>query len=401
MTTAFAKRVSAIQPSATLAMSQKADELRQKGVDVISFGLGEPDFETPTYVRDAAKSAIDRGCSHYTAVRGIKPLLEAIQADSKNRRGGIEHRLDEIVVSVGAKHTLFNLAMALYEPGDEVLVPAPHWVSYPDQVQIFGGTPITLPTDEKDGFRLRPETLASAINERTKALILCSPSNPTGTAYTGEQLRALADVCKRGQFWIIVDEIYGELVYDGFVQRSMLEVAPELKDRLIIVDGVSKTFSMTGWRIGWALAPAAVAKAVEKMQGQSTTNPTAVAQHAAMAALRGDRTEERKMRDAFAERRRVIVDGLNSIPGIRCIEPEGAFYAFPNVAELVGRAAGEQTLSDDVALSLYLLEEARVAVVPGSAFGAPGYLRLSYATSMEKIREGLRRISAAAAKLKP
>lgn len=400
MTTTFASRVEAIKPSATLAVSQRAAELRAQGVDVISFGVGEPDFETPEYVRKAAKEAIDRGSSHYTRVRGIEPLLEAIREESRRRRGGITHETSEIVVSVGAKHTLFNLAMVLYEPGDEVIVPAPCWVSYPDQVRLFGATPKILRTKQSEGFRLSPEALADAITDRTKALILCSPSNPTGAAYTKEQLRALADVAlEKGDFWIIVDEIYGELVYDGFDQRSLLEVAPELKDRLIIVDGVSKTYSMTGWRIGWALAPEKVAKAIEKIQGQATTNPTAIAQHAAAAALLGDKAPIRAMRDAFAERRRVFVSGLDAIEGFSCRPPEGAFYAFPNVEGLIGRKADGVVLSDDLAISKWLLERARCAVVPGSAFEAPGHLRLSYATSMDKLEEGLRRIREAVSQL--
>lgn len=400
MSTAFASRLSAVQPSATLAVTQRAAELKAQGVDVISFGVGEPDFETPAHVREAAKQALEQGSSHYTRVRGIEPLLSAIQSESRRRRGGVAHETGEIAVSVGAKHTLFNLAMVLYEPGDEVLVPAPYWVSYPDQARLFGATARTLPTEEKDGFRLTPEVLAAAVTEKTKALILCSPSNPTGSAYTAEELRALADVAKAaGDFWIIADEIYGELVYDGFDQRSILEVAPELKHRLVIVDGVSKTYAMTGWRIGWALAPAPVVKAIEKVQGQSTTNPTAVAQHAAVAALRGDKAPVETMRAAFAERRRAIVAGLNAIEGVRCREPEGAFYAFPNVQDLIGRKAGGQTLDDDLALTQYLLEEARCAVVPGSAFGAPGYLRLSYATSMENIEAGVARIRDVVARL--
>lgn len=400
MSTALASRLSAIQPSATLAVTQRAAELRAQGIDVISFGVGEPDFETPAHVREAAKKALDAGSSHYTRVRGIEPLLSAIRDESRRRRGGIEHDTSEIAVSVGAKHTLFNLAMVLYEPGDEVLIPAPYWVSYPDQVRLFGATPVILPTREEDGFRLRPEVLADAITERTKALILCSPSNPTGSAYAAEHLRALADVARaKGDFWIIVDEIYGELVYDSFDQRSLLEVAPDLKHRLIIVDGVSKTYAMTGWRIGWTLAPAAVVKAIEKMQGQSTSNPTAVAQHAAAAALRGDKAPIEAMRAAFAERREAIVSGLDAIEGVRCRRPEGAFYAFPNVEALLGRRAGDRVIADDLDLAQYLLEEARCAVVPGSAFGAPGYLRLSYATSMENIRTGLARIREAVAKL--
>ena len=391
----LARRLQAVKPSATLAMTQKANELKAKGVDVIAFGVGEPDFETPPHIRDAAKRAIDEGASHYTSVRGIAPLLAAIRDDSKKRRG-VEHDTSEIVVSVGAKHTLFNLAMVLYDPGDEILIPAPHWVSYPDQCRLVGAEPITLETREDEGFRLSPQTLAAAVTDKTKALILCSPSNPTGSAYTGEQLRALADVAKSaGDFWIIVDEIYGELVYDGFVQKSLLEVAPELKDRIIVVDGVSKTYAMTGWRIGWMLGAAHVAKAVEKVQGQSTTNPTAVAQHAAIAALRGDRAPIGAMQAAFAERRRAIVDGLNAIEGVSCREPEGAFYAFPNVAALLGRKDGDTVIEDDTALAMWLLDKARVAVVPGTAFGAPGYVRMSYATSLEQIHEGLRRMAEA------
>lgn len=396
MSTDLAGRMQAVKPSATLAMSQRAEELRARGVDVIAFGVGEPDFDTPVDIRDAAKKAIDDGATHYTAVRGIRPLLEAIRDDSMKRRGGIEHQPDEIVCSVGAKHTFFNLAMVLYDPGDEVLIPAPHWVSYPAQCHLFGAEPKVLVTREEDGFRLTPEALEEAVTERTKALILCSPSNPTGSAYRAEQLEALAEVARRkGDFWIIVDEIYGELVYDGFQQTSMLEVAPDLKDRLIIVDGVSKTYAMTGWRIGWALAPAHVAKAMEKVQGQSTTNPAAVSQYAALAALRGDKAPIEAMRKAFAERRRVVVDGLNAIDGVRCREPEGAFYAFANVQSLIGRKAGGQVLEDDVAVTLWLLDQARCALVPGSAFGAPGFVRMSYATSMDNIREGLRRIGEA------
>jgi aspartate aminotransferase len=400
MSNAFASRMKSIQPSATLAISQRAAALRAQGVDVISFGVGEPDFETPEHIREAAKKAVDHGSSHYTTVRGTTPLLEAIRADSKKRRGGIEHELNEIIVSVGAKHTLFNLAMVLCEPGDEVVIPAPCWVSYPDQVRIFGGTPRIVETLEKDGFRLTPDALAGAINDKTKAIILCSPSNPTGAAYTEAELRELAKVLERGEFWIIVDEIYGQLVYDGFVQKSLLEVAPALKNRLVIVDGVSKTYAMTGWRIGWALAPAPLVKAMDTMQSQSTTNPTAVAQHAATAALRIESGSIETMRSAFAERRRVIVEGLNAIEGVRCRSPQGAFYAFPNVQAWIGRSADGKVLKDDVAISEWLLEKARCAVVPGSAFEAPGYLRFSYATSLEKIREGLTRIADAASALR-
>ena len=394
----LAKRLEAVKPSATVAISQRAAELRAQGVDVLSFSMGEPDFDPPKVVNEAAKRAIDEGASRYTAVRGIAPLLEAICVDSKRRRGGVEHTPADVVVSVGAKHSLFNLALALYDEGDEVIIPAPYWVSYPEQARIVGAEPVIVEPEE--GFRLSPERLAAAITPRTKALILCSPSNPTGAAYTGEQLAALAEVLRKHAFWIITDEIYAQLVYGGFQQKSLLEVAPDLKDRLCVVDGVSKTYAMTGWRIGWVLAPAHVAKACEKVQGQSTTNPTAVAQHAALAAIECPAEPIEAMRRAFEERRGIIVEGLNAIDGIRCAMPDGAFYAFPSVAGLYGRRTpGGQTLEDDVHVAKWLLEDARCAVVPGTAFGAPGYVRISYAASNDQIAEGVRRVREAVAKL--
>jgi aspartate aminotransferase len=395
----LARRLDAVLPSATVAVSQRAKELQSQGIDVLSFSVGEPDFETPEHIREAARRAVDRGSSHYTHVRGVVELRDAICADSKRRRGGQTHKASEVVVSVGAKHTLFNLALALYEEGDEVIIPAPYWVSYPDQVRLAGATPVIAETTEKDGFRLTPDGLRAAVTGKTKAIILCSPSNPTGAAYDAAQLRALADVMGEGSYWIVVDEIYGELVYGGFDQRSLLSVAPELKPRLLIVDGMSKTYAMTGWRIGWFLGPEEVAKACETVQSQATTNPTAVAQHAALAGLTGPREPLEAMRKQFERRRALVVDGLNRIDGFRCRAPEGAFYAFPNVEALIGRKTGGAALPDDLAITKYLLEAARVAVVPGSAFGAPGYLRVSYATSEAQLEEGLRRIREAVGKL--
>lgn len=396
MTTSMplAKRLAAVRPSATVAISQRARDLRAEGVDVLSFSVGEPDFDTPDFIKEAAHRALDRGVGKYTAVRGIPPLREAICADSKRRRGGVEHKPTEVVVSVGAKHTLFNLALALYDEGDEVIIPAPYWVSYPEQVRIVGGEPVIVETTQQDGFVLTPERLRAAITDKTKALLLCTPSNPTGAAYSADQLRALADVAASSShpFWIIVDEIYAQLVYDGFEQRSILEVAPELRDRIIIVDGVSKTYAMTGWRVGWMLGPEYVAKACDTIQGQSTTNPAAIAQHAAHAALTGPREPIEAMRKAFEERRALIVEGLDGIDGLSCRMPEGAFYAFANVDGLIGRKAAGASLDDDVAVARYFLEKARCAVVPGTAFGAPGYVRISYAASLEQIREGLARM---------
>ena len=393
-----AKRLDVIQPSATVAIAQRARELQSQGIDVLSFSVGEPDFDTPKHITEAAKKAIDDGATRYTAARGIMPLREAICASAKARRD-TEFSPAEVVVSVGAKHTLFNLALALYNPGDEVIIPTPYWVSYPEQVKIAGGSPVIVETNEGEGFRLTPDKLKKAITSKTKALLLCSPSNPTGAAYTGEQLRDLADVAAKHDFWIIVDEIYAQLIYEDFEQKSIIEVAPELRDRIIIVDGVSKTYAMTGWRIGWMLAPEHVCKACNTIQGQSTTNPATVAQYAAIAALQGPTEPVEAMRAAFEERREIIVEGLNDIDGIRCRTPEGAFYAFANIEELVGKRAGNRTLENDIEVAGYLLEEAKCAVVPGTAFGAPGYARISYAASADMIREGLRRIAEACGKL--
>jgi len=395
-----ARRLSVVKPSATVAVAQRARELKAQGIDVLSFSVGEPDFDTPAHIGEAAKAAVDAGATRYTESRGLLDLRKAICEASAKRRAGVTYQPSEVVVSVGAKHTLFNLALALYDEGDEILIPAPYWVSYPEQALIAGANPVIVPTSEEQGFRMTPEALRAAITPKTKALILCSPSNPTGAAYTAEQLRALADVAAEHRFWIIVDEIYGALVYGGFAQKSIVEVAPELKDRIIIVDGVSKTFAMTGWRIGWMLAPEYVSKACDMIQGQATTNPTSIAQFAAIAALRGPWAPMEEMRQVFEERRGLIVDGLNAIDGISCRLPEGAFYAFVNVQALIGKRAGGKELETDLDLAGYLLESARCAVVPGTAFGAPGYLRISYAASNEMIREGLQRIGDAVEKLR-
>ncbi len=394
----LAQRLNEIQESATVALSQRAAALKRQGIDILAFGVGQPDFPTPDYILEAAQRSL-RQSSHYTDVRGIPELRQAICDDSFKRRGGIRHEPNEVVVSVGAKHALFNLALALYDSGDEVIIPAPYWVSYPEQVRLVGASPVIVPTSDKDNFVLQPEALAKAISPRTKALVLCTPSNPTGAAYTPQQLHALAEVLRQHSFWIIVDEIYSQLVYDGFEQRSLLEIAPDLRDRLIIVDGVSKTYAMTGWRIGWMLAPTAVAKACDTLQGQATTNPTTVAQYAALAALKGDPAVLDAMRQTFATRRAALVEGINRIPGLSARMPDGAFYAFVDVRPLLGKRSGMTVLSDDLAVSEWLLEKARCAAVPGTPFGAPGFIRFSYATSVELIEEGLKRIHAAVAEL--
>jgi aspartate aminotransferase len=393
----LAARLSSVKPSATASFSQRAQDLRARGVDVLPFGVGEPDFATPTHVLEAAKRALDSGATRYTSVRGILPLREAICRDSAILRPGVSHVPSEVVVSVGAKQSLYNLCLALLGPGDEALVPTPCWVSYPEQCTLAGATPILINTREQDGFRLTPQLLEGAISERTRALFLCSPCNPTGAAYTRDQLEALAQVARKHAFWIVVDEIYGSLVYGGFRQHSLVEIAPDLRDRVIVVDGVSKRFAMTGFRIGWMLGPKHVAEACEVIQSQTTTSPTTVAQYAAMAALEGPQEPVESMRQAFERRRELAVNGLNAIPGLRCRQPEGAFYAFFDVTAHLGRTIAGRPISDDVALAEYLLEEAHCAFVPGSAFLAPGYLRMSYAASEAQIHEGLARLARALA----
>ncbi|MET0343886.1 MAG: pyridoxal phosphate-dependent aminotransferase [Polyangiales bacterium] len=386
-------RLNLLKPSATASFHQKVVELRTQGVDVLGFGVGEPDFPTPAHIREAAKRALDDGATRYTSVRGISPLRRAIARDSAARRGGLAHSEDEIVVSVGAKHSLFNLCFALLGPGDEAIVPTPAWVSYPEQAQLAGATPVLVATEADTGFKLTPAQLAAAITPRTRVLFLCSPCNPTGAAYTESELRALADVLRPHPVWIVIDEIYATLVYDGFVQRSLLEVAPDLRDRIVVVDGVSKRFAMTGFRIGWVLASRAVAAACDALQGQMTTSPATVAQYAALAALEGPDAPIEEMRRAFEARRALVLDALARIPGVACRPPEGAFYVLIDVRAHLGRTLARKVRADDVALAELLLDEARVAVVPGSAFFAPGFLRLSYAASEADLREGLSRIA--------
>jgi aspartate aminotransferase len=378
----FASRLSVVAPSITLAMNARALELKAKGVDVFAFGVGEPDFEPPAHVLDAAKRAIDAGCSKYTAVTGIPALKQAICEATERMRGWLPKPE--------------NVCVVLFEPGDEVVIPKPYWVSYPEQVRLVGATPVLVDTREEDGWKLSPAQLERSLSPKTKAIILCSPSNPTGVAYTEDETRALVDVLRRHDCWLIVDEIYAELVYEGFRFASAAKVAPDLRDRMIVVDGVSKTFAMTGWRIGWALAPAPLIKAMDVVQGQSTTNPAAVAQHAAVAALKGSTDDLVRIRATFEKRRNAMVAGLSSIPGIKCRKPEGAFYAFADCRGLLGLDWNGKPLANDEDIAYWLLDKAHVAAVPGSGFGAPGYLRFSYAASEERIAAGVAAIRAAA-----
>jgi aspartate aminotransferase len=398
MPTRFAQRLDVVQPSATLAVSARAAALRAQGRTVYPFGVGEPDFDTPVHVRDAAKLALDKGATRYTAVSGTPELRKAI-AEESTRRRGVPCTPDQVVVGVGAKHVLFNLALALYEPGDEVIIPAPYWVSYPEQVRLAGAEPVIVDTKEEDGFRMSPAQLEKALGPKTKAVILCTPSNPTGSAYGEKELRALVEVMAKHDAWLIVDEIYASLVYDGFKATSALTLAEgDARSRVIVVDGVSKTYAMTGWRIGWSITPPALAKAMDVVQSQSTTNPAAVAQAAAVAAISGPQESVEAMRKRFEARRNLMVERLRAIPGVKCRTPEGAFYAFADFRALLGLASKHGKsgkLENDLEIATFLLEEAGCAAVPGSAFGAPGYLRFSYATSEENIEKGLAAAKAA------
>jgi aspartate aminotransferase len=384
----FAKRLSVVVPSVTLAVNAKATALRAQGVDVFGFGVGEPDFDPPATVLEAAKRAIDGGAHKYTAVTGIPALKQAI-CDDHARRRGKRVTPSNVCVSVGAKQALFNVALALYEPGDEVVIPTPCWVSYPEQVRLAGAEPILLPTREEDDWLVSGDALARAIGPRTKAVILCTPSNPTGAAYPEARMREVVSALRKSDCWIIVDEIYAELVYDGFRHVSVASIAPDLAARTIIVDGVSKTYAMTGWRIGWAIAPPSLVDALDLVQGQSTSNAAAVAQHAALAALTGPQDTVEAMRSKFERRRDVMVSGLNDVPGVRCRTPEGAFYAFADCRGLYGIEHDGGPITNDDAVAFFLLERAHVAAVPGEAFGAPGYVRFSYATSEERIKGGI------------
>ncbi len=373
-------------------MAAQAAKMTGQGIKVFPFSVGEPDFPTPVHVRDAAKAALDAGATRYTPVGGTPDLKKAICAAAARDRG-FTATPDRVTVSCGAKHVLFNLASALYEEGDEVIIPAPYWVSYPEQVRMMGATPVVVETSEADGFRLTPSALAAAVTPKTKAVILCSPSNPTGSAYDEAAWRALGEVLLAGDYYVIVDEIYGDLVYDGFTHHSLAKLLPELGDRLVVVDGVSKTYAMTGWRIGWSITNPKLASQLTTLQGQSTTNPAAVAQAAAVAALNGPRTSVESMRKAFELRRNLMVELLNGLPGVSCRVPEGAFYAFANVKGLLGKKTAEGVVLDsDDAIATHFLTHARAATVAGSPFGAPGYIRLSYACSEDDIREGVRSI---------
>ncbi len=392
------QRVQALSPSQTLAMSQKSNELKAQGVDVINLSVGEPDFNTPDHIKEAAKRAIDENFSFYTPVPGYMSLRKAICAKMKNENGR-DFAPEQIIVSNGAKQSLCNCILAMVNPGDEVIIPTPAWVSYVEMVKLAEGVNVLVPATVEQDFKITPQQLEDAITEKSRLIILCSPSNPTGSVYTKKELKDLADVlAKHPQVYVLSDEIYEHINYTG--EFNSIAQFPEVADRVITVNGVSKAYAMTGWRIGYLAAPLWIAKANSKLQSQYTSGASSIAQKAAEAAYTGPQECVETMRKAFERRRNLIVDLMKDIPGLKINHPQGAFYIFPEVSYYFGKKAGDVEIKDSHDLAMYLLEEAHVATVEGAAFCAPEYLRLSYATSDENIKTAIARIKEALAKLK-
>ncbi|MDR2142568.1 MAG: pyridoxal phosphate-dependent aminotransferase [Deltaproteobacteria bacterium] len=389
---ALSQRVAAIDPSPTLALDTEAKAMKAQGLDVVNLSIGEPDFPTPAHIGLAAQKAIEAGFTKYTATEGILPLREAISAKFR-RDNDLDYPPEQIVVSCGGKHALYNAFQCLCQADDEVIIPVPYWVTYPAQAILAGARPVLVPTDPEREI-LTPEILEKALTPRTKALVINSPGNPSGRAYSVEDLARLAPLIKKSGLWVISDDIYESLIYDDrrFVNLAM--VAPDLKDQIIIVHGVSKTYSMTGWRIGFLAGPLAVAKAAAKIQGQMTSNPNSVAQKAALAALSGPQEPVAQMRAAFAQRRQKVLQALSQIPQWSTPTPDGAFYVFPRISALYGSRLGGRVIQSSEDLAQVLLKEAQVATVPGTGFGAPDRLRLSYAASLEELEKGFGRIQA-------
>ena len=391
-------RVESLSPSQTLAMSQKNAEHKAAGVDVINLSVGEPDFNTPAHIKEAAKRAIDDNFTFYTPVPGYMSLRKAI-ADNLKATDGVDFAPEQIVVSNGAKQALCNAVLALVNPGDEVIIPTPAWVSYVEMVKLAEGTNVLVPAGIEQDFKITPAQLEAAITPRTRLMILCSPSNPTGSVYSHQELQGLVDVISRHpQITVIADEIYQHINFTG--SFTSLSAFPEIADRTVVINGVSKAYAMTGWRIGFIAAPLPIAKACSKLQSQYTSNPSSVAQKAAEAAYLGPQDCVEEMRKAFEHRRDLVVSLAREIPGLKVNCPQGAFYLFPEVSSYLGKSFNGKTIATDSDLAMYLLEEGHVATVAGSAFCLPGYIRLSYATSDDNIREAMRRIAEALSRLK-
>jgi len=397
----FSDRILQIKPSPTLAITAVANAMKAKGIDVVGFGSGEPDFDTPRFIKDAAIRAIESGKTKYTPVGGITELKQAI-AEKFKRDNNLEYSNSEITVNCGGKHSFYNLMQILLNKDDEVIVPAPYWVSYPSMISLADGNPVILYTKEENGFKITPEELTKHLTPKTRAIVINSPSNPTGATYSKLELEVIADILLEKNILVISDDIYESILYDGIHFTNIACLSEDHKRNTIVLNGVSKTYSMTGWRIGYMAGNADIIKKVEILQSQSTSNPTSISQWASIEALIGDQSVIQEMVDSFARRRKIIVEGLNSIPGITCMNPEGAFYAFPNVTGVYA-LPGWKGIAEKYAdkpnnshrITTYLLEEAKVAVVPGAEFGSDDNIRMSFATSDENIVKGVERIKAA------
>lgn len=394
----LSKRVLELEESPTLAITAKAKALKAQGIDVIGFGAGEPDFDTPQNIKDAAIRAINEGKTKYTAVGGIDELKRAV-VEKLKRDNDLDYKEENVSVNCGGKHSFYNLCQAMLNEGDEVIIPAPYWVSYPPMVELALGNPVIIETTQADGFKITAQQLKDALSDRTKMILINSPSNPTGSVYSKDELKAICDVVKGKDILIVSDEIYEQLVYEGeFVSPAHL--GDEIKDQTIILNGVSKAYSMTGWRIGYTVGNTEVIKAMNKIQSQSTSNPTSISQWASVEALGGNQCEVAVMKKAFVKRRSLMVGLLNEIDGLECLNPGGAFYCFPDVSGLFGKESPKDKIKSARGLADYLLEEAKVAVIPGEGFGAPDNMRLSYAMGEDAIKEGIKRIKEAVDKLK-
>jgi len=389
----ISERVKNINPSQTLAITAQALKMKREGKKVISFAAGEPDFDTPENIREKAISAIREGFSHYTANSGIIELKEAV-IEKLKKDNRVEYKPSEIIISTGAKQCLFNTILTICDPGDEVLLPTPCWVSYTEQIKFAGAVPVFIITHQEEDFKLSAAQVEEKITPRTKLIILNSPNNPTGAVYDPEELKKIAQLLTKYNIYCICDEIYEKLIYDNAKHLSIASLSDEIKDKIITINGVSKSYAMTGWRIGYAAGSEEIIKGMSKIQGHSTSNPNSIAQKASVEALHGKQDTIEEMRKAFDERRKYMVKKLNNIEGIFCLSPAGAFYAFPNVSKILGRGIeyNGKKVSNSFDLSDFILKEAEVALIPGSAFEAEGYLRLSYATSLKDIKEGLDRI---------
>lgn len=394
----ISKKVSLISSSVTLAISAKAKQMKADGIDVVGFGAGEPDFDTPEHIKEAAKKAIDEGFTKYTSASGIKELKEAICRKFKNDNN-LDYSPDEVLISCGAKHSIFNTILALCSEGDEVILPSPYWVSYPEMIKVAGARSVILPTTQENNFKITPQQLQEALTSKTKLLILNSPSNPTGMIYTKDELVSISNILIEKGIFCISDEIFEKIIYDGQEHVSIASLNNKVKELTIVINGVSKAYSMTGWRIGYAAGPKEIIKAMSNLQSHSTSNPTSISQRAALVALEGTQESLHNMVTEFDKRRDYIVKRLKSINGISCLKPQGAFYVFPDVSQIIRRTFRNQTARDSILLAQILLEEANVAVVPGNAFGAGEHIRLSYAISMENISKGLDRLEGLIAKL--